>query len=302
MNYVVINDIKYAINLKLITNRKYKKYSKLYSFTTENIKSYYKFLNFKNKKVLTVSASGDHAINAILDGAITVDTFDINKFSNYYSELKYVGLKRLNYYEFINYFTISNNSFSYEIFGKLKELLSNNTFMFFDGLYRHFDYNGNKFRNSEIFNNLYDIKDSKINYNKYLDKSYYLLAKHKIKNKDINFICTSFIDLNKHFDKTYDIILLSNISDYIKDIFKDNYLEKYKILIEGKLSKLLNSNGIIVLAYIYDYNFENIGRTDIDNEDIRKKLFNDKNYQIHIFDSALGENKVDAIIVYRKEE
>lgn len=300
MNYVIKNDIKHAINLKVSTNRKYKKYSRLYSFTTENIKEYYKYINFKNKKVLTVSASGDHAINALLEGAALVDTFDINMFSKYYSELKYIGLKTLNYDEFIEYFTINNNPFDYKTFTKLKDNLSNNTFMFFEGLYRHFDYNGNKFRNSDIFNNLYDIKELKVSYNKYLNKNYYKEAKEKI--KEINFTCTTFIDLNKYLDKKYDILLLSNISDYIKDIFKENYLERYKLFIEDYLSNLLNSNGVIVLAYIYDYNFNGISRTDIDNEEIRSKIFNNKNYSIYPFNSALGKDKLDAIIVYRKEE
>lgn len=300
MNYAVRNDIKKAINLKLSSNKNYKKYCKLYSFTTENISGYYIFLDFKNKDILTVCASGDHAINALLKGANIVDTFDINKLSNYFSELKYAGIKKLNYKEFIEFFTISDNSFDYNIFSKMKDNLSNNSYMFFEGLYRHFDYNGKNLRKSEIFNNLYDISDYKIKYNDYLKKDNYLQAKKKIVS--IKFSCNSFINLNKNTDKKYDLILLSNISDYIKDLFKDNYLEKYKMFIENELSNMLKPNGKIALAYIYDYNLNSEGRTDIDNEKIRSKIFNNKNYQIFTFDSAIDKNKLDAIIVYRKEE
>lgn len=300
MNHAVMNDIKKAINLKLSSNKKYKKYCKLYSFTTENISGYYIFLDFKRKDVLTVCASGDHAINALLKGANIVDTFDINKLSNYFSELKYAGIKKLNYKEFIEFFTINDNSFDYNVFSKLKDNLSNNSYMFFEGLYRHFDYNGKNLRKSEIFNNLYDISDYKIKYNDYLKKDNYLQAKKKIVS--INFSCNSFINLNKSTEKKYDLILLSNISDYIKDLFKDNYLDKYKMFIENELSNMLKPNGKIVLAYIYDYNLNRGGRTDIDNENIRSKIFNSKNYQIFTFDSAIDKNKLDAIIVYRKEE
>jgi Protein of unknown function (DUF3419). len=301
MNNVIRNEVKQAINLKLSNIKKYKKYSKIYAFTTENIQGYYPYINFNNKSVLAISASGDHAINALLNGANIVDTFDINKLSKYYSELKYICLKNLEYDEFLEYFTSYNEStFNYKTFTRIKDSLSNDTYMFFEGLYRHFDYNGKKFRTSEIFNTLYDIKEYKIRYNEYLCENKYLLVQAKL--KPINFILSSVIDLNKYVNKKYDIILLSNISDYINEIFKENYLDKYKKFIEEELSNLLKPNGQIVLAYIYDYQKNNNGRSEIDIEEIRKKLFNDKRYQIYIFDSAIDKNKKDAIIAYRKEE
>lgn len=300
MNYAVRNDIKHAINLKVSTSKKYSKYSKLYSFTTENIKGYFKYIDFNNKDVLTVSSSGDHIINAILNGANIVESFDINKLSYYYCELKYAAIKALSYEEFISYFTISDNTFKYEIFLKLKDNLPNNIFIFFDKLYRHFDYNGEKFRTSKIFNNLYDIKVNKISYNEYLEKDKYYEVQKKINS--IKFICSSFTEIVKCVDKKYDIILLSNISDYINNIFKDDYLEKYKFFIENELSKLLNNNGIIVLGYIYNYNLKNKGRSEIDNERMRNKIFNSKNYQIYTFASAISRSKRDAVIIYRKEE
>ena len=51
---------------------------KVYPFTTEEISGYFKYLNLKDKSVLTVGSSGDQAFNAIYYGARKVTLFDIN--------------------------------------------------------------------------------------------------------------------------------------------------------------------------------------------------------------------------------
>ena len=75
-------NIKYAnpksVNLIEFNSEKFASISKIYSFTTENISGYFNYLDFKNKNVLTVSASGDHIINAFYKGARSVTGFDIN--------------------------------------------------------------------------------------------------------------------------------------------------------------------------------------------------------------------------------
>ena len=73
------------------------------TFTTENIAGYYKYLDFSNKNVLTVSASGDHIINAFYKGAQQVCGFDINYLSLLYTELKLVALLNLEYKEFLQF-------------------------------------------------------------------------------------------------------------------------------------------------------------------------------------------------------
>ena len=58
------------------------KFNSIYLFTTENIKGYMDELDLTNKKIITVTASSDHIINAILKGATKILTFDINILSN----------------------------------------------------------------------------------------------------------------------------------------------------------------------------------------------------------------------------
>ena len=76
------------INLKEIDINNFNNLSQIYSFTTENIAGYFEYLDFTNKNVLTVAASGDHIINAFYKGAEEVYGFDINYLALIFTELK----------------------------------------------------------------------------------------------------------------------------------------------------------------------------------------------------------------------
>ena len=52
-----MNEKKQKINLKEIDLNNFNNLSPIYSFTTENIAGYFKYLDFTNKNILTVAAS-----------------------------------------------------------------------------------------------------------------------------------------------------------------------------------------------------------------------------------------------------
>ena len=56
-----------------------------YLCTNEDMKLYPKE-NLKGKNILTITSSGDHALNAILNGGDIIDSFDVNQYSKYVSE------------------------------------------------------------------------------------------------------------------------------------------------------------------------------------------------------------------------
>ena len=85
-------------------------YSRLYLFTTENIKGYLKHFDVTNKNVLAPTSSGDHAFESILKGAKSVDMFDINKYSKYMVKLKIAAIKALERGEFLEYFLVKYNN------------------------------------------------------------------------------------------------------------------------------------------------------------------------------------------------
>ena len=70
-----------------------------YLWTNEDMKLYPKE-NLKGKNILTITSSGDHALNAILNGGSIIDSFDVNQFSKYVSALKIAMIKKYDYYDF----------------------------------------------------------------------------------------------------------------------------------------------------------------------------------------------------------
>jgi len=247
-------------------------YAKVYRYTTENIKEYFKYFDFENANVLSVCSSGDHAINAFLKGNRNIDLFDINKLTKYYTDLKIAAIKSLEYDDFFRNDLIYNQ----KLYNKIRENLNRDSKYYWDILYKfHF----HRINSYDYFN----IEEDK-HYNIYYDINEYKKLKEIINEfKYNNFYHCNLLDINKYTSKKYDLILLSNISNYI--LFMENKKknsQKYNNFINIELSKLLNNNGKIVLAYLYDYNND--------------KLPKHYNYNYQMLDS--GDDK---ILVYQKK-
>lgn len=304
-------NIKYAnpksVNLIEFNSEKFASISKIYSFTTENISGYFNYLDFKNKNILTVSASGDHIINAFYKGARSVTGFDINYLALVFTELKLIAIQELSYKQFLEIFLINDinnisknlNALNYKQYIELREKLTENSRKILDDLYSEFNNDGYKLRNSYIFNNKYDNNSLKIESNLYLKNELeFNKAKEQIKDKEIVLVNSSYSDiaLNKLPNhESYDIILMSNISDYIKDIYKnENYLEEY---IKEIIYNFKSPNNQIVCAYLYNIKQEHY-RSEIDNPVLRKKIFKklNINFTEENFKSVI-KNCTDSIII-----
>ena len=154
-----INQRKQKLDLKEIDIKNFNSLSQIYSFTTENIAGYFEQLQFTNKDVLTVAASGDHIINALYKGAKTVIGFDINYLALIFTELKLVALENLDYKEFMDFFMINDednieknqNALNYAIYiNKLRKYLLKGTAENWDSLYKNFNNDGYNLRNSYL--------------------------------------------------------------------------------------------------------------------------------------------------------
>lgn len=304
-----MNEKKQKINLKEIDINNFNNLSQIYSFTTENIAGYFKYLDFINKNILTVAASGDHIINAFYKGAKEVYGFDINYLALIFTELKLVALQNLNYREFLEFFMINDkndveknrNVLDYKVYiNKLRKRLSKSVAENWDMIYQNFNNNGYELRNSYIFNNKYDNNNIKLKSNLYLKSELdYNMAKENINKKEIILINSNYKDLNLHNLPNLancDIILMSNISDYIKNIYnkEENYLEDY---LKDITQNLKNKTNMIVCAYLYDIQNTKY-RTEIDNPIFRKKIFNKLNiiYIEKNFKSVIN-NCMDSVII-----
>lgn len=255
-------------------NRRKHEFTQIYSFTTENIAGYFEQIDFTNKNVLTVAASGAHIINAFYKGAKNVIGFDINELALKYTDLKLVALEKLEYEEFLKFFLINENALEYKTYqSKLKQYLPKETQVVWDKLYKEFENNGYELRNSNVFNNKYDKSELKIKSNLYLkNEEEYNRARKSIKN--VQLINANFRDIKLEDLKIQgncDIILMSNISDYLESTYKmkTGNLKRY---IQDIVINFKRENNKIVCAYLYNVENSNY-RSEIDNPGLRKNIF-----------------------------
>jgi hypothetical protein len=194
--------------------------------------------------------------------------------------------------------TNNYQAFNYQVYKSIKRYLESDIEKFWSSVYNLNNENGYKIRNSMLFNNKYDNYHQKLFPNMYLEnKENYELLKNRLKDIKIKFVRESLVNIDKTLiGNKYDLILLSNLSDYIKSLFSGNYLEKYKEFIEHNLNKLLNKGGHTVLAYIYDYLNKNY-RTQIDNYEYQNKVFDKLKYKTLTFKSVISDDKEDAVIM-----
>jgi S-adenosylmethionine:diacylglycerol 3-amino-3-carboxypropyl transferase len=284
--------IDYLLAIRSLNKRRYSKYFKLYPFTTENIKGYMQDLKLENKKVLTVTGSFDHSLNAILLGCRDLVNFDINKLSYYMAELKIAALKELSLNEFLSFFNIDNsNALDYKIFEKMKYRLNIKVLTFFELMYK-------KNYMHDLFIHKYKIN---LDLNIYLTQDNYLKLKDVINEVKITFITSNIINLHKKTNEKFDYIFSSNISDYLKNIYHRDYLSRFSLFIQNKLSKLLKKDGTLMCAYIYDYKLNKSNpRTDIDDHEKRELYFKKEKFSIKKFNSVISPLAKDAVIIYRR--
>lgn len=268
------------------------RFRSIYPFTTENIAGYMQDLDLTEKKIITVTGSGDHVINAIARGARKIVTFDVNPLCKYYLDLKIEAIKNLSYEDFLKFLLfIDKESLNYEVFKKLN--LSDESFNFFERKFFEFSYNGENLRKSSLFNNKYFRAESKIKENVYLDSGVYIEVQKYLVESSIKFICSDLRDLK--INERFDYMFLSNIADYLNLMFDGNYLEKYFCLVDN----FLVDN--IYFAYIYDF-YKKDYRSVIDNFDELRRVFGNVSWEV--FSTALegvGSNVEDAVFILRKE-
>lgn len=269
------------------------RFNSIYPFTSENIAGYMKDLDLTSKKVITVTGSTDHILNAILQGATEITTFDINPLTKPYMDLKISTLKNLSYEDFIKLLLFeSNMNLDYSIISSLD--MSDESKMFWLEQLSKYNNSGIELRNSSLFNTKYFNPNSKLWQNLYLEKNKYNLLKQQLKDTNITFINTSIKDLK--VDEHFDYMFLSNISDYLSLMYDSDTLKQYRDLLIEFQKKI----DIIYFAYLYDIGNSN-PRTEIDDLNKVKEIFS--NFQQVNFTSALEgslQEKQDGVLILKR--
>ena len=225
--------------LKDYNNSDFKTYGKVYRHTNENLPGYIPGL--KDKKVLTVSASGDQLLNMMGMGCTNIDTFDMNYFSPLFQTLKMYAIKHLEYEEVYLYFQY----FEKYLYLKFNRFLPKKEREFFDYIYQN--------EPEVIFNNLfYSQSEDILKANNYFDKLTFFLVKEKMDELKHKHIYANMFDMVNFFDDTYDAMFLSNICEYLPSpeqfLYYLIYLRDY----------YLNEDGKIYYAYLYDTKINDI--------------------------------------------
>ncbi len=269
------------------------RFNSIYPFTSENIAGYMKDLDLTSKKVITVTGSTDHILNAILQGATEITTFDINPLTKPYMDLKISALKNLSYEDFIKLLLFeSNMNLDYSIISSLD--MSDKSKMFWLEQLSKYNNSGIELRNSSLFNTKYFNPNSKLWQNLYLEKNKYNLLKQQLKDTNITFINTSIKDLK--VDEHFDYMFLSNISDYLSLMYDSDTLKQYRDLLIEFQKKI----DIIYFAYLYDIG-NSKPRTEIDDLNKVKEIFS--NFQQVNFTSALEgslQEKQDGVLILKR--
>lgn len=223
-----------------------------YLWTNEDMKLYPKE-NLKGKNILTITSSGDHALNAILNGGSIIDSFDVNQFSKYVSALKIAMIKKYGYYDFFkrmdwieNMESLNFNS-KENIIDSIREYLSHDEYLFWST----FEYL--RINNKVNFNDVINVYGSLKN-NAYTDAFSYNKLKRNLKKAKITYYDSDIMDIEKSVNKKYDRVFLSNVLEYVLASNGPRFVNNYNDAMI-KLDKILLPSSII-----YGYDFNDISR------------------------------------------
>lgn len=221
-----------------------------YFFTNEDM-HLYKEENLKDKRVLTITSSGDHALNSILNGAKIIDSFDINLYSKYISALKIAMIKRYNYHDFYKKieWIILNKNFRYNenisIIEDIKNYLTLDEYKFLNYLDVMFIKNPNAFYNIINLSIIHNL-------NRYEEQKYYKILKRNLKDVKITYHDCDVLNILKELNyNKYDVIYISNVLEHILCSGTFKCKENYQIVIKI-LDELMIPGSKI---YGYDFSF-----------------------------------------------
>ncbi|MBQ8659864.1 MAG: hypothetical protein IJ475_03415 [Bacilli bacterium] len=227
-------------------------YESLYTHATEDMATYYKAFN-ATKTHLCIGASGEQVVNAILFGAQEIDVYDSNRLCRHALHLRLAAIESLTLEEYFEYY----KSFSRILFDKIAYYLPQDEIIYWATVYSIFGpHNLNAGLGiAELLFTYKKLDDDLIKkINPYLTPENYNKLKRLIHRVKINYIDSDLYNLPKHIkDKTYDVINLSNIYEYLnysKDVNIKNAKTYHKFVMQ-ELYTRLNQNGTILVSYLY---------------------------------------------------
>jgi hypothetical protein len=264
---------------------------KVYYSSNEVLDDEFKnFGDMNGKRVLTVGSSGDQLLSAIYYGAKDVTLIDANIFSRYFTEYKIAMIKNFDYETYYNVFFSGyhvEKIFEHNVYSKIFHDLSPEAQEFWGTIFLE------ETSAEEIVKKFFhDPHGRKMEYFKFEDS--YNKCKQNLQSANIHFINAELSEFPKVIDGKFDLIMLSNIFDYLAHDKNDT--RSYIKTINKLFKKYLNPDGKIQAYYSfgsYAPKFESI-RSYIKSKNVRKeKLPTTVSSQYVITKKDNGENQMN---------
>lgn len=282
--------------------------SPVYPFTTENIAGYLDKINLAGKSVLTVAGSGDQAVNAFAAGAADVTCFDLNYLSRHMMELKFVLLQALNFEDYKRFLMAGTETFGKAIYDGIKICLPVSSRSFWDSAYNAFGGEGALLRQSFLFKDNQDPRTAQekasnaLKNNTYLaSPSAYRHAQQACRNQKVRFIQADVRELSSRLDRNFDVILLSNLSDYAHHMFPQNCLPEYRGAVMEPLAAKLTQGGTLAFGYVYDGRdlYGSKARSSINDPAARRAAFAHAGYAEIDIPSTIDADNHDTMLLWK---
>lgn len=285
--------------LEIASDYAFQDKSSVFLFSNENVAGTMQILeNIGGANVLSVAASGDSVFDAYLAGAKNVDTFDINSFQKLVMELKMHMIKHIDYYDFLSFFFSNSNFFEQDIIAPIEGKFSQPLKHFITKYKIHgrdlFKYRAAHHPDFNPFFNLNYLKT---------EQNYYKLR--GILPDKINFKHCDLVNVSEKFNQRYDIILLSNIFDYM---FNEHFSPQtrmqrmyYEILVPLARKNLSKDNGRICFQYLWEGNSP-AWTSFLDFFERTQKANEAHTFATRSVNSAYGYNRRDIILIMRQNQ
>lgn len=270
---------------KIIVGRKanqFEKYSAGYFGTTEDINFYLSHTKFNKNRALSVLASGDQVFNLIFKGVKEIDAFDLNILQYYIYHLKLAMIKCYDRFHYMvayeNFLKSKNMTLKTNILEEVKEFLLEDVYWYYKTLFAFLEKNSN-YRISALCNGL-NPNDGR---NGYLKSNVsYRKLQDKLDSVEVNLYFEDVRRVPKIVSGNYDIILLSNIIEYLNNKEHVLTLKEFQDYINSFYS-LLNNDGVII-SYLYMLYYNKV----MWNSDITMSDLGNRN--IHEVKNRCGES------------
>lgn len=283
-----------------ILRKKSEAFDTLYPFATENCASYIQNLQVRKKKLLTVGSSSDQIMEAIYQGCQDITLYDLCPYSQYYFYLKKAGILGLDQKEFVDLFY--HKTMDKVAMNKVAAILEKedqDSFTFFDTLCKK--YSVNTMEKALFTKDVLPLSYYQNSHAYFTEPKKFQLVKKKIQYLHPTFIQGDILQADEMLKDRFDIMLLSNISQYLEFMYPSRPLEGFYQAFQG-LKENLQENGVIQLAYLYQFAIQDLRKKPIlATYDLKglQKAFQKDSLDIEFIPSInFTQPKKDAVITY----